>query len=123
MVRGNQVRLDLARFESELALASILIARLDDALISGNQTEGVLFAGAGDTLTTNVQFSRDILLADLLAMAGTILQTDNGLMSTPRLTAFSLLTVGLFNHCADNQATSCIHPIGLSPKSAAGTMW
>jgi hypothetical protein len=115
--RGNQARLDLARQSSELALANLFVASLDDTLVSGNQTEGVLFLGAGDTPTTNISFSLDILFADLFNVAITTRQTDNGLMSTPWLTAFSILSLGLFNHCTDNQATSCIRPIGLSPKS------
>jgi hypothetical protein len=117
MVRGNQIRLDLARFEGEVALASVLVATLDDAVIANNQTEGVLFAGVGQKPTTNVTFSTDLLLSDLLAFAITLRQSGNGLMSTPWLTAFSLLSLGLFNHCVDNQATSCIRPVGLSPKS------
>jgi hypothetical protein len=115
--RGNQARLDLARQSSELALASLFIASLDDTLISGNQTEGVLFFGAGETPGTNISFSLDLLLADLFNVAITTRQTDNGLMSTPWLTAFSLLSLGLFNHCTDNQGTSCIRPVGVSPKS------
>jgi hypothetical protein len=115
--RGNQARLDLARFESELVLANVLVASLDDTLVSGNQTEGVLFAAIGDDATTNVSFSLDIMLSDVFNLALTTRQTDNGLMSTPFLTAFSLLSWGIFNHCTHNQATSCILPVGLSPKS------
>jgi hypothetical protein len=115
--RGNQARLDLARFESELVLANVLVASLDDTLVSGNQTEGVLFPAIGDDATTNVSFSLDIMLSDVFNLALTTRQTDNGLMSTPFLTAFSLLSWGIFNHCTHNQATSCILPVGLSPKS------
>jgi hypothetical protein len=117
--RGNQARLDLARGTSELALANLLIVSLDDTLVAGNQTEGVLFLGQTGAATNAIGFSIDVLLTDLLNFAITTRQTDNGLMSTPWLTAFSLLSLGLFNHCTDNQATSCIRAIGLSPKSVA----
>ncbi len=40
--RGNQARLDLARVEGEVVLANVAIITLDDAVIAGNQTEGVL---------------------------------------------------------------------------------
>jgi hypothetical protein len=115
--RGNQARLDLARFESELALANIMVVSLDDTLVAGNQTEGVLFAGIRDDTVNDINASLDILLSDLFNLAITTRQTDNGLMSTPYLTAYSLLSWGFFNHCTDNQATSCILPVGISPKS------
>ena len=115
--RGNQARLDLARFESEIALASVMVVSLDDTLVAGNQTEGVLFAGIRDANATNANVSMDLLLSDVLNIAITTRQTDNGLMSTPYLTAFSLVSWGFLNHCTHNQATSCILPIGVSPKS------
>lgn len=115
--RGNQARLDLARAESEIALANVLVASLDDTLVAGNQTEGVLFAALGDNPATAPDLSLDMLLSDLFAIGLTTRQTDNGLMSTPWLTAYSLLSWGVFNHCTDNEATSCIRAIGVSPKS------
>lgn len=103
---GNQVRLDLTAPTSELALASMLIFSLDDTSIANNQSEGVL--------------GRDLLLCDLLNFAITTRVTGNGLMSTPLLTAYSILSLGLFNHCTNNQATSCIRAFGFSPKSFIG---
>ena len=103
---GNQVRLDLTAPTSELALANMLIFSLDDTSVANNQSEGVL--------------GRDLLLCDLLNFAITTRVTGNGFMSTPLLTAFSILSLGLFNHCTNNQATSCIRAFGFSPKSFIG---
>ena len=118
--RGNQARLDLTRAESELVLANVFIVALDDTVIAGNQTEGVLAAvrrgGDGGT-TFNQKFQADVMLADLLNFAITTRQSHNGLMSTPLLTIYSILSYGLFNHCVDNQTTSCIRAVGASPKS------
>ncbi len=117
--RGNQARLDLARLESDVVFANVCIASLDDTLIAHNQTEGVLagrVAPAGTT-TNAPQLVGDLLLADLLNFGLTTRQAANGLMSTPLLTMFSILSLGFLNHCVDNQTTSCIRAIGLSPKS------
>src|SRR5690606_33789437 len=103
---GNQVRLDLTRPTSELALASMVIFSLDDTAIADNQSEGVM--------------GRDLLLCDLLNFSITTRVTGNGLMSTPLLTAYSILSVGFVVHCTANQATSCIQAFGVSPKSFIG---
>lgn len=119
-LRGNQARLDLARLENELVFANILVLSFDDTVIAGNQTEGVLVARFGrDPDTTGGQpgFQGDLVLADLFNIALTTRQSHNGLMSTPLLTMFSILSWGVFNHCVDNQATSCILAVGNSPKS------
>lgn len=115
--RGNQIRLDLSRSNTEIALANVMIVSLDDTLVAGNQTEGVLFLGVRSDDTDDRDVTFDLLLSDLFNLAITTRQTDNGLMSTPYLTAYSLLSLAFFNHCTDNQATSCILPAGLSPKS------
>lgn len=121
--RGNQARLDLARLENEVVFANVCIVSLDDTLIAGNQTEGVLagrvVAGTGTNAVVGVapQLRGDLVMADLLNLALTTRQTHNGLMSTPLLTMFSILSLGFLNHCVDNQTTSCIRAIGLSPKS------
>jgi hypothetical protein len=117
--RGNQARLDLARLENDVVFANVCIASLDDTLIAHNQTEGVLagrVAPAGTT-TNAPQLVGDLLLADLLNLGLTTRQAANGLMSTPLLTMFSILSLGFVNHCVDNQTTSCIRAVGLSPKS------
>jgi hypothetical protein len=119
---GNQARLDLARSTSDVALANVLVVSLDDTVIAANQTEGVLAARIGRTSTDAVatlptQFVGDLLFADLLNVGLTTRQTDNGLMSTPLLTMFSIISLGLVNHCTDNQTTSCILALGLSSQS------
>lgn len=118
--RGNQVRFNLARAESEVVLANVAIIALDDTVIAGNQTEGVLVAlprGANNATTLAPQFQMDVMFTDLLNIAVTTRQIHNGLMSTPFLTMFSILSFGIFNHCVDNQTTSCILAVGSSPKS------
>jgi hypothetical protein len=112
--RGNQARLDLARRQSDIALANVLVVSLDDTVIAGNQTEGLLL---GPTRTSAAASPGDLLFADLLNLALTTRQSHNGLMSTPILTMFSIVSRGVFNHCVDNQATSCISAIGTSPQS------
>ena len=118
--RGNQARLNLTGLEAELVLANVLIVSLDDTVIAGNQTEGALMATFGAVnvgATTVPLFQGDIMLSDLLNFALTTRQSHNGLMSTPFLTIYSILSYGIFNHCVDNQATSCILAIGASSKS------
>jgi hypothetical protein len=118
--RGNQARLDLARLEAEIVFANVFILSIDDTVIAGNQTEGVLLARfVNDTVTTApaAQFQGDLMLADLMNFALTTRQTHNGLMSTPLFTMFSIVSFGVFNHCVDNQTTSCILAVGTSPKS------
>jgi hypothetical protein len=122
--RGNQARLDLTRLEAEIALANVAIVSLDDTVIAGNQTEGVLGARfsrpGGDVVVAPLavpQFVADVVFADLLNLAVTTRQSHNGLMSTPLLTMFSILSHGFLNHCVENQATSCIRATGISPKS------
>ncbi len=119
--RGNQARLDLTRLESELVFANIAIVSLDDTVIAGNQTEGALAVrmgkAGGETIRPIAQFQADLMFADLFNLAVTTRQSHNGLMSTPLLTMFSIFSLGFFNHCVDNQATSCIKAEGVSPKS------
>jgi hypothetical protein len=119
--RGNQVRLDLARSEGELVFANVAIVSLDDTVIAGNQTEGVLVGQLRQTgvarRTAVTAFQGDLMLADLFNLAVTTRQTHNGLMSTPILTMFSILSLGFFNHCVDNQTTSCIEALGVSAQS------
>src|SRR3546814_46262 len=103
---GNQTRLDLTSPATELALANTLIFSLDDTSVADNQSEGVL--------------GIDLLLTDLFNFGLTTRVRGNGLMSTPLRTAFSILSVGWVNHCAENQTTSCIRALGLSPKSFIG---
>jgi hypothetical protein len=118
--RGNQARLDLARLENEIVFANVVIFSLDDTVIAGNQTEGVL-VGRITTATTGVAaipiFQGDLILSDLFNLAMTTRQSHNGLMSTPYLTMYSLLSYGFLNHCVDNQATSCVLATGISSKS------
>jgi len=119
--RGNQARLDLSRLESELVFANLAIVSFDDTVIAGNQTEGALVARVGKADSAGVpvatQFQADLMLADLFNLAVTTRQSHNGLMSTPLLTMFSILSLGFFNHCVDNHTTSCIKAMGISPKS------
>jgi len=122
LFRGNQCVLNLSLAVSEIALANVAIISLDDTDISGNQTQGVLGAfsvqaAAQTGPVAQATFKPDILLADLLNLALTTRQTHNGLMSTPFLTIYSIISRGYFNHCIGNQSTSCISAIGQSPKS------
>ncbi|MFN4089339.1 MAG: DUF6519 domain-containing protein [Alphaproteobacteria bacterium] len=103
---GNRMRLDLTRPDTQIALANTLIFSLDDTGVADNQSEGVL--------------GLDLLLADLLNVAISTRVTGNGLMSTPLLTAFSIMAFGLVAHCTNNQATSCIRAFGMSPQSFVG---
>jgi hypothetical protein len=117
--RGNQVRLDLSQKHAEFALANMFIASLDDVQFVDNQSEGILrfnpgspgIAGGGGGA------SFDFLLGDLTAFAITIRQADNGLFTTPYLTAFSIFSSAAVNHCLGNQTTSCILANGGAPKS------
>lgn len=102
----NQTRLDLTGRTVEVALANQLIFSLDDTAIADNQSEGVLRV--------------DLLISDLFSFGLTSRVTGNGFMSTPLLTAFSILSLGWVNHCTNNQTTSCINAIGLSGKSFIG---
>jgi len=119
--RGNQARLDLARREGELVFANVAVVSLDDTVIAGNQTEGVLAMQLRRSDAVRVsavpQFQGDLMFADLLNFAVTTRQSHNGLMSTPVLTMYSILSYGIFNHCIDNQTTSCVLAVGASPKS------
>lgn len=119
--RGNQARLDLARMESELVFANVAIISLDDTVIAGNQTEGALVGrfrqASAARLSAVTQFQTDLMLSDLFNLAVTTRQSHNGLMSTPLLTIYSILSLGFFNHCVDNHTTSCITAVGISPKS------
>jgi hypothetical protein len=127
--RGNQVRLDLTRSDQDVVLANVFVACLDDAVISDNQTEGIFSVFSVDLRPPEVivhshypaagftRFAPDLLLADLYNLALTTRQTDNGLMTTPLLTMFSILSRGIVNHCTHNQTTSCILAFGSSPKS------
>ena len=116
--RGNQVRLDLSRSQAELALANMLIVSLDDIQVADNQSEGILRynppqGGAGGAGGATFDF----LMADLLAMALTLRQSNNGLFTMPYLTAFSIFSFGWVNHCLGNQTTSCIIANGSAPRS------
>lgn len=113
--RGNQVRLDLSQAQAEVALANILLVSLDDVQCVDNQSEGVLRFAPGQFSPAPTAF--DFLAADLLAFAITLRQADNGLFTTPYLTAFSILSRALVNHCLGNQTTSCISAVGGAPKS------
>ena len=115
--RGNQARLDLARRTTDMAMANVAILSLDDVVISGNQTEGILFGQFGGGTTNQGSFQGDLLFADLLNLGFTTRQTHNGLMTTPILTIYSIFSQGMVNHCLENQATSCIRALGVSPKS------
>ncbi len=128
--RGNQVRLDMTREDVDIALANVMIASLDDTVISDNQTEGMLSVfrvgrRASDVAATlsvppaavAATFASDLILSDLLNIAPSTRQTDNGLMTTPLMTMFSILSRGIVNHCTHNQTTSCISATGTSPKS------
>ena len=89
-------------------------------MISGNQTEGALVATFVDInlgATTVQLFEGDLMLSDLFNLALTTRQSHNGFMSTPYLTLYSILSYGIFNHCVDNQTTSCILAVGSSSKS------
>ena len=118
--RGNQARLDLTGLASDVVLANVLIASLDDTVIAGNQTEGVL-VGRFSRVTFGAAvvplIQGDLMLSDLFNLAVTTRQSHNGLMSTPFLTIYSILSFGLLNHCVDNQTTSCILAVGTSSKS------
>ncbi|MGH6910386.1 MAG: right-handed parallel beta-helix repeat-containing protein, partial [Phenylobacterium sp.] len=117
--RGNQVRLDLSQTHAELALANMLIISLDDVQVADNQSEGVLRAnpaGLGG-LGPGPGGGFDFLMADLAAFAITLRQADNGFMTTPYLTAFSIMSGAVVNHCLGNQTTSCINAVGGAPKS------
>jgi hypothetical protein len=107
---GNQARLDLARRDPDVVLANVAILSLDDVGIVNNQTEVILSGAIGEG-------RRDRLLADLLNFGLTTRQMHNGLMATPILTAFSIISRGIVNHCIANHATSCISAIGTSPQS------
>jgi hypothetical protein len=118
--RGNQARLNLTGQTAEAVLANVLIVSLDDTVISGNQTEGTLFGtysqvAAGAAIVP--LFSGDIMLSDLFNLAITTRQSHNGFMSTPYITLYSIMSYGIFNHCVDNQTTSCILAVGSSPQS------
>jgi hypothetical protein len=118
--RGNQVRLDLSQKHAELALANMLIVSLDDVQFVGNQSEGILrynpgAGGIGGAGGGGPSF--DFLLGDLTAFAITLRQADNGLFTTPYLTAFSIFSFAAVNHCLGNQTTSCILANGGVPKS------
>lgn len=118
--RGNQARLDLARLENELVFANVAIVSFDDTVIAGNQSEGVLATRFGQDTPNSVRapvFRGDIVLSDLFNLALTTRQSDNGLMSTPLMTIYSILSFGIFNHCIGNHTTSCILAVGTSPKS------
>lgn len=125
--RGNQVRLDMTRDDLDLALANVMVASLDDTVISGNQTEGILsvFRAGNPAFDSTISiapvgvaaFASDLIMSDLLNIAATTRQTDNGLMTTPLMTIFSILARGIVNHCTHNQTTSCINSTGSSPKS------
>jgi Family of unknown function (DUF6519) len=131
--RGNQVRLDLTQPGSDIALANVLIACLDDTVITDNQTEGIFSAFESRSVDSPTEprapthlvapgaagasFSSDILYADLFNIALTTRQSNNGFMTTPLLTMFSIISHGILNHCTHNQTTSCISATGTSPKS------
>jgi hypothetical protein len=127
--RGNQVRLDLTQPGLDMALANVLIAGLDDTVITSNQTEGIfsIFQPVRDQIRTHLtyvapgaavgQFNPDLLFTDLFNIALTTRQSNNGFMTTPLLTSFSILSRGVLNHCTHNQTTSCISATGSSPKS------
>ena len=117
--RGNQARLDLRRPEVECVFANVAIISLDDTVIAGNQTESILAVGtgrAGLAPALAVQFPFDLMLSDLFNIGMTTRQSHNGLLSTPYLTMYSILSLGWVNHCVGNQTTSCIEAWG-SPKS------
>jgi Family of unknown function (DUF6519) len=125
--RGNQVRLDLTSDDLDVVLANVCILGLDDTLISSNQTEGILsvfragnpdFAGTiAVAPNTASQFASDLLMSDILNFALTTRQTNNGCMTTPLMTIYSILSRGVVNHCTHNQTTSCISATGTSAKS------
>jgi hypothetical protein len=100
--------------------ANVCIVSLDDAVVAHNQTEVVLagrVVGGEADIAAVPQLRADLLVADLLALGLTVRQAANGLMATPQLTIFSILSLGVVNHCVDNHTTSCIRATGLSPKS------
>jgi hypothetical protein len=107
---GNQARLDLARRDAEVALANVAILSLDDVGIVNNQTEVILSGAIGEG-------RRDRLLSDLLNFGLTTRQMHNGLMATPILTSYSIVSRGVVNHCIANHTTSCISALGTSPQS------
>lgn len=118
--RGNQVRLDLSGVQAELALANVFIFSLDDVQVVDNQSEGILRFNAGSFGASgggSAGPTFDFLWADLMAFAVTLRQADNGFMTMPYLTAFSIMSRALVNHCLGNQTTSCIVADGGAPKS------
>jgi hypothetical protein len=117
--RGNQVRLDLSQVHAEMALANIFIMSLDDIQFVDNQSEGVLRYNPGPIVIAGPVGGPtfDFLLGDLTAFSITLRQADNGLFTTPYLTAFSILSQAYVNHCLGNQTTSCILAVGGAPKS------
>lgn len=100
---GNQVRVDLRAPGSDFVPFNIGIMTLDDSLIAHNQTEGLVALSA-----TQV----DWMFADVVALAATSRQADNGLFTPPVVTLVSLLSSAVFNHCLGNQASSCIFSFG-----------
>jgi hypothetical protein len=101
---GNQIRLDLRDPDTSFVPANIGIFTLDDCLFAHNQTEGLINVGPNTI---------DVIFFDVLIGAVLSRQTGNGLFTTPFLTLISLASIALFNHCLDNQATSCILPFGV----------
>jgi hypothetical protein len=102
-----------------MALANMFIASLDDIQFVDNQSEGVLRYNPGAVVIGGPAGgpSFDFLMGDLTAFSITLRQADNGLFTTPYLTAFSILSRALVNHCLGNQTTSCILAAGTPPKS------
>jgi hypothetical protein len=100
---ANQVALDLARLESELALAAIGILTLDDLGFHDNQTECTLLRD-------------DVLFLDTFLLATTLRATGNGFTESLFGNLISLWAYGLVMCTGtSNQGTHCIKVQCASP--------
>lgn len=95
----NQVSFVMEDAAPGLDFSSVLLASLDDVSAQANQLEH--------------HTQRRLVLGDLLALGVTVRSSDNRLAETWGRALNSILSVGLMNTAADNQATHCIRALGL----------
>ena len=98
----NRVNFNLAKPEDEAAVASVLVASLDDVTFHANQLEVV--APMSDAVVAN---------AAVAALWG-VRTTGNAFMETPGHCSYSLMSLAAMNTATDNQGTHCFYVAGVN---------